>query len=181
MPKPGTSIRITLVLALAALAAAAGAAPKRHAATLTGAGSTLIQPAVQGVWGPGYAAATGTQVNYSGIGSSGGIAAITGRTVDFGASDAPLSADQMTACNGCVQIPWALSATVPTYNVPGVGDTKLRLTGPVLANMFLGHITNWNDAAIKKLNPGLSLPNLKITIAHRSDGSGRSEERRVGK
>jgi len=177
MPKPGTSIRITLVLALAALATAAlaataGAAPKRHAATLTGAGSTLIQPAVQGVWGPGYAAATGTQVNYSGIGSSGGIAAITGRTVDFGASDAPLSADQMTACNGCVQIPWALSATVPTYNVPGVGDTKLRLTGPVLANMFLGHITNWNDAAIKKLNPGLSLPNLKITIAHRSDGSG---------
>src|SRR5579884_1494971 len=98
MPKPGTSIRITLVLALAALAAAAGAAPKRHAATLTGAGSTLIQPAVQGVWGPGYAAATGTQVNYSGIGSSGGIAAITGRTVDFGASDAPLSADQMAAC-----------------------------------------------------------------------------------
>ena len=177
MPKSGRILRITLVLALAAGVAAlavagAGAAPaKRSDQTLTGAGSTLIAPAFA-VWQPLYGAARGVTVNYSGIGSGGGIAAIIARTVDFGASDAPMSPDQFSACNGCVQIPWALSATVPTYNLPGIPSTKLKLNGPVLANIFLGKITTWDDPAIKALNAGLSLPSTKITVVHRSDGSG---------
>jgi len=177
MPKSGKLIRtiapLTVVALVAALAATtAQATPARHSATaIQGAGSSLVAPLLA-LWGRGYASAAGGEVNYASIGSGGGIAAITARTVDFGASDAPLSPDQAAACKGCVQIPWALSATVPTYNIPGVGDTKLRLSGPVLANIFLGKITNWNDRAIKKLNPGLKLPNLAITVAHRSDGSG---------
>ena len=100
------------------------------------------------------------------------MAAITPKQVDFGASDAPLNPDQAAACSDCVQIPWALSATVPTYNIPGVASGQLRLTGPVLADIFLGKITNWNDPAIAALNKGVSLPDQKITVAHRSDGSG---------
>ena len=137
--------------------------------TLTGAGSTLIQPAIQGVWGPAYKAAT---INYAGVGSGTGIQDITARTVDFGASDAPLTPDQFAACHGCVQIPWALTATTAVVNLPGVANGGLRLSGPVLAEIYLGRITNWDDPAIKTLNPGLKLPNLKITVAHRSDGSG---------
>ncbi|HZR94620.1 MAG TPA: phosphate ABC transporter substrate-binding protein PstS [Gaiellaceae bacterium] len=172
MRKLRTFVVIAAAAALAAgIAASAGAAPTRADSTLNGAGSTLIQPAFS-VWGPAYASATGVEINYSGIGSGGGISAITNRTVDFGASDAPLSPDQASACNGCVQIPWALSATSVVYNVPGVGDTKLKLSGPVLANIFLGKVTSWNDASIKALNPGLSLPDQKITTVHRSDGSG---------
>jgi len=176
MPKLGTSIRITSALAAVALLAivvvgAANAKPARQATTLNGAGSTLIAPAIA-VWGPAYAKATGVEINYSGIGSGGGIAAITAKTVDFGASDAPLNPSQAAACSDCVQIPWALSATVPTYNIPGLHSAQLRLDGPTLADIFLGKITNWSDPAIKKLNPGVPLPNLAITPAHRSDGSG---------
>lgn len=177
MPKYGSFIRTAVALASAATLAAvavgaAGAAPARkQATTLTGAGSTLIAPAVA-VWQPLYGAARGVTVNYSGIGSGGGIAAITARTVDFGASDAPLTPDQASACNGCVQIPWALTATVPVYNIPGVADTKLHLTVPVIADIYLGKIKTWNDPAIKKLNPGLKLPSTTITTVHRSDGSG---------
>jgi phosphate transport system substrate-binding protein len=166
------AVIVGMLLALGALAATtAGAATGRSDTTLQGAGSTLIAPALA-VWGPAYASAAGVEVNYSGIGSGGGIAAITARTVDFGASDAPLSPDQATACNGCVQIPWALTATVPTYNIPGVPDIKLHLSGPVLANIYLGAITKWDDPAIAKLNPGLNLPDMTITTVHRSDGSG---------
>jgi phosphate transport system substrate-binding protein len=177
MPKSGNFIRTTLVLALtgavAALAAsAAGAAPaKRNAGTLNGAGSSLVAPLLA-VWGPAYQSATGTTVNYSSVGSGAGIAQITARTVDFGASDAPFSTDQAAACNGCLQIPWALSATVPTYNIPGVKSAELRLNGKLLSAIYLGQITNWNDPALKKLNPGVNLPDLKITVVHRSDGSG---------
>ena len=179
MPKSGTFIRSTLVLAaVAAVAAvavsAAGAAPaKKTDTSLQGAGSSLIAPALA-IWQPLYGAARGVTVNYSSVGSGAGIAAITARTVDFGASDAPLTADQATACNGCVQIPWALTATVPVYNIPGVADTKLKLDGATLANIFLGKITTWNNPAITKLNPGLSLPSTNITVVHRSDGSGDS-------
>ena len=173
MPKNGMLIRITLALATAALAAAlavtsAGAASKRSTATLKGAGSTLIAPALA-VWGPMY---KGDTVQYNGIGSGGGIQAISHRTVDFGASDAPLNKAQGQGCNGCVQVPWALTATSPVVNIPGVAAHQLKLSGTVLANIYLGSITNWNDPAIKKLNPGLSLPSLKIVPVHRSDGSG---------
>jgi len=173
MPRNGKLVRITLALAAAALLGAlavtsATAANKHSTATLKGAGSTLIAPAVA-VWGSIYNADT---IQYSGIGSGGGIKAIQGRTVDFGASDAPLTKSQGDGCHGCVQIPWALTATSPVVNIPGVAAHQLKLTGSVLANIYLGSITKWNDPAITKLNPGLNLPNLKITPVHRSDGSG---------
>ncbi|MFL5942235.1 MAG: phosphate ABC transporter substrate-binding protein PstS [Gaiellaceae bacterium] len=173
MPRNGNLARVTLALAAAALLGAlavtsATAANTRSNATLKGAGSSLMAPAVA-VWQTLY---RGDSVQYSGIGSGGGIKAIQARTVDFGASDAPLTKSQDEGCHGCVQIPWALSATSPVVNVPGVAAHQLKLTGPVLAGIYLGKITNWNDPAIKKLNPGLGLPNLKITPVHRSDGSG---------
>jgi phosphate transport system substrate-binding protein len=108
---------------------------------------------------------------YSPIGSGGGIQAITTRTVDFGASDAPLTPDQADACDGCVLLPWALSATALSYNLPGFGS-GLRLTGPVLAGIFLGKITNWSDPRITALNPGKKLPSQAITPIYRSEGSG---------
>jgi phosphate transport system substrate-binding protein len=139
---------------------------------LTGAGSTLVYPLIS-QWEPDYATRNGVTITYGAIGSGGGIDQITARAVDFGASDAPLSADQATACKGCLQIPWALAATVVTYNVKGVPN-NLHLTGPVVADMFLGDITSWNDRKIKALNPGVSLPDTKVTPIYRSDGSGDS-------
>ena len=124
MPRNGKALRITLVVAAAALlaviavAAASAARAKSSATTLTGAGSSLVAPAVSGVWGPAYSSAKGVNVNYSSIGSGKGIAAITARTVDFGASDAPLTPDQATACKGCVQVPWALAGNRPRREHP---------------------------------------------------------------
>ncbi len=173
MPRNGKLVRITLALAAAALlgvlaVASATASSTRSQATLTGAGSSLVAPAVA-VWQTLY---KGDSIQYSGIGSGGGIKAIQARTVDFGASDAPLTKSQGDGCHGCVQIPWALSATSPVVNIPGVAAHQLKLTGSVLANIYLGNITNWNDPAIAKLNPGLHLQSMKITPVHRSDGSG---------
>ena len=174
MPKHGMPVRITLALAAAAAVSAlaagsAGAASaKSSGGSLTGAGSSLIAPAVA-VWSQLY---KGTTINYAPIGSGGGITQISARNVDFGASDAPLTKSQGDGCHGCVQIPWALTATSPVVNIPGVNADQLKLTGTVLANIFLGNITNWSDPAIKALNKGLKLPNLKITPVHRSDGSG---------
>ncbi len=178
MPRHGKHVRIALALVAAALVAgsavvAAGAArSKRAGGTLTGAGSSLIAPAIQGVWSQAYQRQKGVTVNYAAVGSGAGIAQITARTVDFGASDAPMTPAQFAACKGCVQIPWALTATTVVVNIPGVHEGQLRLTGNVVANIYLGKITNWDDPAIKALNPGLKLPDLKITVAHRSDGSG---------
>jgi phosphate transport system substrate-binding protein len=176
MPKVGNSIRTIVAVALAAAfagiaAGSAGAAPAKHSGTtLVGAGSSFVSPLVS-TWIPAVGAQLGYELQYSAIGSSGGINAITGRTVDFGASDAPLSPDQFAACKGCVQIPWALAATSVMYNLPGVKNL-LHMDGPTLANIFMGKITSWNDPAIQKLNKGVSLPSTAITIAHRSDGSG---------
>lgn len=176
MPTRGNSIRTISALAaaaaLAALAAAgAAAAPVQHSGTtLVGAGSSFVAPLVS-QWVPAVGSAYGYELQYSPIGSGGGINAVTSRTVDFGASDAPLSPDQFTACKGCAQIPWALSATSVIYNLSGTKNL-LHMDGPTLANIFLGKITSWNDAAIKKLNPGVALPSEKIAIVHRSDNSG---------
>jgi phosphate transport system substrate-binding protein len=137
--------------------------------SLTGAGSTLVQP-LEAFWAEGFQRHYGDTITYSGVGSGAGIAQVTARTVDFGASDAPLTASQAAACNKCVQIPWALTATGIAYNVAGL--RRLNLTGPVLAEIYLGRITNWNDPNIAKLNKGTRLPNLKITPVFRSDGSG---------
>jgi phosphate transport system substrate-binding protein len=173
MPRNGKLVRITLALVAAAVLGAlvvtsAGAAGKRSTGTLSGAGSSLIAPAVA-VWSQMY---KGDSIQYSPIGSGGGITQVSHRTVDFGASDAPLTKSQSAGCHGCDQIPWALTATSPVVNIPGVGAHQLKLTGTVLANIYLGNITKWSDPAIKQLNSGVKLPDLKITPVHRSDGSG---------
>jgi phosphate transport system substrate-binding protein len=136
---------------------------------LTGAGSTLVAPLMAN-WIAAFEAHNQIPVKYGGGGSGQGISQITARTVDFGASDAPLTPEQAAACNGCVQIPWALSATGVGFKIPGV--KKLNLSGKVLAQIYQGQITNWNDKKIKKLNPKAKLPNLTITPVFRSDGSG---------
>jgi phosphate transport system substrate-binding protein len=137
---------------------------------LVGAGSTLVAPLVS-QWSNDYSKKTGNTLTYGAIGSGGGIAQITARTVDFGASDAPFSPDQADACKSCLQIPWALAATLVSYNVKGA-PAKLKLDGPTLANVYLGKITKWNDPAIADLNPGASLPATKIRPVYRSDSSG---------
>jgi phosphate transport system substrate-binding protein len=139
---------------------------------LVGAGSTFVYPLVS-QWVGDYSKRTGVTVTYGAIGSGGGIAAITDRSVDFGASDAPLTPDQVAKCNGCLELPWALGGTSIPYNVKGA-PAHLRLTGPVLADMFLGRITAWNDPAIAKLNPGAALPATRIAPVFRSDASGTS-------
>jgi phosphate ABC transporter phosphate-binding protein len=138
-------------------------------ADLSGAGSSLIAPLMAN-WTRDFKIKTGINVTYGSVGSGKGIQAITGRTVDFGASDAPFTPDQATACNGCVMIPWALTATAFSFNVPGVHS--LKMTGGLVAMIYQGKITNWNDKRIKKLNPKAHLPNLAITPVFRSDGSG---------
>ena len=137
---------------------------------LVGAGSTLVAPLVA-QWSNDYAKKTGVTITYGAIGSGGGIAQITARTVDFGASDAPLTPDQASACKDCVQVPWALGATLVSYNLKGA-PAKLKLSGPVLADIYLGKITHWNDPAIAPLNPGAKLPATPVTPVYRSDGSG---------
>jgi phosphate transport system substrate-binding protein len=137
---------------------------------LVSAGSTLVAPLVA-QWSNDYAKKTGVTITYGAIGSGGGIAQIIARTVDFGASDAPLTPDQASECNGCLQVPWALGATLVSYSVKGA-PAKLRLSGPVLADIYLGKITQWNDPAIKALNGGAQLPTTRIYPVYRSDSSG---------
>ncbi|HET7648601.1 MAG TPA: phosphate ABC transporter substrate-binding protein PstS [Gaiellaceae bacterium] len=165
-------ITILATAVVAVLVAAAVATGRSTDTTITGAGSTFVQPLVA-AWTPALGKAFGYGVQYSGVGSGAGIAAITANQVDFGASDAPLSPAQKSACPDCVQIPWALSATAVAYNVPGA-PAHLRLDGNTISKIFLGRITSWNDPAIRALNRGASLPNLKITPIFRSDGSGTS-------
>jgi phosphate transport system substrate-binding protein len=167
--KRGLALIAAAAIALTAIAAAGA---KNSDTTITGAGSTFVAPLVS-TWTPAIGSAFGYTVQYSAVGSGAGIAAITNRQVDFGASDAPLTPDQATACKGCVQIPWALAATSIAYNVPGA-PVHLNLDGKTISKIFLGEITNWNDPAIKALNKGASLPDLKITPVFRSDGSGTS-------
>ncbi len=137
---------------------------------ITGAGSTFVAP-LMSKWQSDYSSKTGDTVTYGAIGSGGGIEQITARTVDFGASDAPLTSDQLTACKGCIQVPWSLGAVVPAYNLSGAPD-NLKLTGQVLADIYLGNVTAWNDPEIAKLNPGVNLPSTKIRPVYRTDGSG---------
>jgi phosphate transport system substrate-binding protein len=137
---------------------------------LVGAGSTFVYPLVS-QWIPDYSKKKDVTVTYGPVGSGAGIEQIINRTIDFGASDAPLSADETSQCKGCLQVPWALSATAVDYNLQGAPD-HLRLTGPVIADIFLGKIKAWDDPAIKRLNPGVSLPSTPISVIHRSDGSG---------
>jgi phosphate transport system substrate-binding protein len=181
MQRVKTPVLLALGLVAVALAAACGSSGTSGTTggggasssnVLNGAGSTLVAPLIS-QWEPDYAKSAGVTITYGAVGSGGGIDAITQRNVDFGASDAPLTSDQATACKGCLLIPWALGATTVTYNVKGVPN-KLHLDGATVANIFLGKITSWDDAAIKALNPGVNLPATHITPMWRSDGSGDS-------
>ena len=162
------AIREVVAAALAA-SVALFASSAFASSTLNGAGSSLVAPLVQRVFAPDFNKHTGNNVNYSAVGSGAGIAAISAKTVDFGASDAPLTSTQASAC-GCKEIAWGLSATGPAFNLPGV--TNLNLSGNILAEIYLGKIKKWNDQAIKAINKGAKLPALTISPVYRSDGSG---------
>jgi phosphate transport system substrate-binding protein len=160
---------------LVAVAAAVGLAAVSSAALavdLTGAGSTFVFP-VLSKWAAQYRAMTGDQINYQSIGSGGGIAQIKAATVDFGATDKPLAHDELAA-SGLAQFPLVIGGVVPVINVPGIQPGQLKLSGPVLAAIFLGQVKTWNHPAIVRLNPGLRLPGSQIAVVHRSDGSGTS-------
>ncbi|HEX3324025.1 MAG TPA: phosphate ABC transporter substrate-binding protein PstS, partial [Solirubrobacterales bacterium] len=163
-------VALALTIGVAACGSSSSSSGGSSGSPLVGAGSTLVAP-LMSKWQSDYASRTEETVTYGAIGSGGGIDQITSRTVDFGASDAPLTPEQFEEANGVEQIPWALSGTVPAYNVSGAPD-NLKLNGEVLADIYLGKVTQWDDPAIAKLNPGASLPSTKITPVYRSDGSG---------
>ena len=154
----------TLAAAAALLTASA------HAADITGAGATFPYP-IYAKWADAYKKETGIGLNYQSIGSGGGIKQIKAKTVDFGASDAPLTPEELDK-DGLMQFPAIIGGVVPVLNLEGVAPGQLRLSGKILAEIFLGKITSWNDAAIAGLNPGLKLPAKKITVVRRADGSG---------
>ena len=158
-----------LIIAAAALLASGLAA---QAADITGAGATFPAP-VYAKWAEASKAATGTGLNYQAIGSGGGIRQIRAKTVDFGASDKPLKLDVLNEA-GLVQFPTVIGGVVPVINIPGLAAGQLKLSGPILADIFAGDVKRWNDARIAGLNPDVKLPNLPITVVHRSDGSGTS-------
>jgi phosphate transport system substrate-binding protein len=145
---------------------------KASAGQITGAGSTFVYP-VLSAWSADYARQTGEAVNYQSIGSGGGISQIKAGTVDFGATDQPLEPAELAAA-GLAQFPVVVGGVVPVVNIPGIEAGKLRLTGPVLADIYAGRIKSWNDPVIAKINPGVALPAANIAVVHRSDGSGTS-------
>ncbi len=154
---------------LAATTIALGISPA-FATDITGAGATFPFP-IYAKWAEAYKAKTGVGMNYQSIGSGGGIAQIKAKTVDFGASDMPLKAEDLQSV-GLVQFPAIIGGVVPVVNIEGVAPGAIRFTGPVLADIYLGKIKSWGDKAIADLNPGLKLPADPITVVRRSDGSG---------
>jgi phosphate transport system substrate-binding protein len=143
-----------------------------HAADVTGAGSSFVFPVIS-KWSQDYSKTAPNRINYQSIGSGGGIAQIKAATVDFGASDAPLSAEDLAA-GGLGQFPSVIGGIVPIINVEGIEPGQLKLDGETLAKIFMGTIKTWNDPALVALNPDLKLPATAITVVHRSDGSGTS-------
>ncbi|MBI3560838.1 MAG: phosphate ABC transporter substrate-binding protein PstS [Gammaproteobacteria bacterium] len=137
---------------------------------INGAGATFPYP-IYAKWAERYAQDKGVKLNYQSIGSGGGIQQIKAKTVDFGASDAPLKPEELDA-SGLMQFPMVMGGVVPVINVPGIKTGELKLPAELLADIYLGKIKKWNDAAITKANPGVKLPALDITVVHRSDGSG---------
>jgi len=157
-----------IVAATVSLSAASAMA----AASLTGAGATFPAP-VYAKWADTYQKETGNKINYQGIGSSGGVKQIIAKTVDFGASDAPLSDEKLNA-DGLFQFPTVIGGVVLAVNIPGLKSGELVLDGATLGDIYLGKIKKWNDAAIVKLNPGVKLPDTNIAVVRRADGSGTS-------
>jgi len=157
----GAAIGAALIVSAATLA---------QAASISGAGATFPAP-VYAKWAEGYKAATGTALNYQAIGSGGGIRQITANTVDFGATDKPLKPDDLATAN-LVQFPTVVGGVVPVVNLPGIKSGQIKLNGAQLADIYRGVIKKWNDPLLAKTNAGVTLPNLPITVVHRSDGSG---------
>ncbi len=160
--------RLTLIAA--ASVAATLFAANAYATDITGAGSSFIFP-VLSKWSATYNAKTGAKINYQSIGSGAGIAQIKAGTVTFGATDMPLKPEDLEKA-GLAQFPAIIGGVVPVVNVAGLKPGEMKMTGAVLSDIYMGKITKWDDAAIKALNPGMKLPDAKITVVHRSDGSG---------
>ena len=157
-------------LAPAAFAAAVALSLPALAADITGAGATFPYP-IYAKWADAYKKATGTGMNYQSIGSGGRIKQITAKTVNFGASDMPMKPDDLEK-NGLIQFPAIMGGVVPVYNVKGIESGKVKLTGPLIADIYLGKIKKWNDAALVALNKDVKLPDQAISVVSRSDGSG---------
>ena len=166
--------KMIIALPIAALLTACGSSNQggnaSSGAQITGAGSTFVYP-VLSAWAADYQKQSGTSINYQSIGSGGGISQVKAGTVDFGATDQPLASDDL-AKSGLAQFPIVIGGIVPVVNLTGVAPGKLRLTGPVLADIYAGKVKKWNDAAIAGINPGVTLPANDIAVVHRSDGSG---------
>ena len=160
------SRNLIISAAVAAMTMSSGA----YAADITGAGATFPYP-IYSKWAEAYKAKTGIGLNYQSIGSGGGIKQINEKTVDFGASDMPLTPDVLEK-DGLMQFPAVMGGEVLTVNLPGIKKGEIKLNGKVIADIYLGKIKNWSDPAIKALNKGVKLPDMKITVVHRSDGSG---------
>jgi phosphate transport system substrate-binding protein len=167
---------ITIAVAAAALLTAACGSDEGNDSAptasqqVTGAGSTFVYPVLSG-WASEYQMQPGTRINYQSRGSGAGISQVKAGTVEFGASDQPLTSDEL-AKSGLAQFPIVIGGIVPVLNLPGIDPGKLRLTGPLLADIFAGKVKSWSDPAIVSLNPGVALPRADIAVVHRSDGSG---------
>ena len=161
---------LTTALAIGLAGVAVGTTVAQAETAITGAGSTFAAP-IYAKWGEASASTLGVKLNYQAIGSGAGINQINNRTVDFGASDMPVAADQLAA-HKLMQFPTVIGGVDIIVNIPGVKPNELKLTGPILADIYLGKITKWNDKQITALNPALKLPNLAIAPVHRADGSG---------
>ena len=168
MDKTINTLSRSILITFATLLLIAGSA--FAGTTINGAGATFPYP-VYGQWAWLYNKDTGVKLNYQSIGSGGGIRQIKAKTVDFGASDAPLKTEELDEA-GLLQFPMIMGGVVPVVNVPGIAAGQLKLSGATLADIFLGKITKWNDAAIAKENPGVALPDTAITVVYRADGSG---------
>lgn len=160
----------TVALAIAMAGAGVVAGAQGQTVQITGAGSTFAAP-IYAKWGEAASGTIGVKLNYQAIGSGAGINQVNNRTVDFGASDMPVAADQLTA-HKLMQFPTVIGGVDIIVNIPGVKPNQLKLTGPILADIYLGNITKWNDKQITALNPELKLPNLAIAQVRRADGSG---------
>ena len=158
------------ILSFAAALLLAGVGVAQAGTTINGAGATFPFP-IYGKWAHSYNKETGVKLNYQSIGSGGGIKQIKAKTVDFGASDKPLKPKELNKY-GLIQFPMIMGGVVPVVHIEGINADQLKLTGEVLADIFLGKISNWNDPRITALNEGLALPNQAITVVHRADGSG---------
>ena len=163
-----TSIAFTRALAVAATSTLLAASA--FAQDVTGAGATFPAP-LYAKWADAYNRATGVKINYQSVGSGAGMRQIRGKTVDFGASDVPLT-DADLAKDGLIQFPTVIGGVVPVVNIRGIGPGQLKLSGQVLGDIYLGKVTRWNDASIRALNPGLTLPDAAIAPVRRADGSG---------